>query len=57
MYLVEFENRILVLIQWAWSYFTFNRSARLITHCWRTVRPRGKHADITDHASDRESPG
>jgi NADH dehydrogenase len=25
------ENRILVLLQWAWSYFTFNRSARLIT--------------------------
>lgn len=25
------ENRILVLLQWAWNYFTFNRSARLIT--------------------------
>ena len=31
LYLVEFENRILVLIQWAWNYFTRNRSARLIT--------------------------
>jgi NADH dehydrogenase len=29
--LVEFENRILVLIQWAWNYFSRNRSARLIT--------------------------
>jgi len=29
--LVEFENRLLVLIQWAWSYFTRNRSAGLIT--------------------------
>ena len=29
--LVEFENRFLVLIQWAWNYFTRNRSARLIT--------------------------
>ncbi|MGE0827706.1 MAG: NAD(P)/FAD-dependent oxidoreductase [Candidatus Binatia bacterium] len=29
--LVEFENRLLVLIQWAWNYFTRNRSARLIT--------------------------
>jgi NADH dehydrogenase len=29
--LVEFENRLLVFIQWAWSYFTGNRSARLIT--------------------------
>jgi NADH dehydrogenase len=30
--LVEFENRLLVLIQWGWNYFTRNRSARLITH-------------------------
>lgn len=31
MYLVEFQNRILVLLQWAWNYFTWNRAARLIT--------------------------
>lgn len=31
MYIVEFENRLLVLMQWAWNYFTRNRSARLIT--------------------------
>ena len=31
LYLVEFENRILVLVQWAWNYFTRNRGARLIT--------------------------
>ncbi len=31
MYLVEFTNRILVFTQWAWNYFTRNRSARLIT--------------------------
>ena len=31
MQLVRFENRVLVLIQWAWNYVTFNRSARLIT--------------------------
>lgn len=31
MYLVNFENRILVLIQWAFQYVTFNRGARLIT--------------------------
>ena len=32
MYLIEFENRVLVLVQWAWNYFTRNRSARLITY-------------------------
>ena len=31
MYLVEFENRLLVLVQWAWNYVTRNRGARLIT--------------------------
>ena len=30
-YLIAFENRLLVLLQWAWNYFTWNRSARLIT--------------------------
>jgi NADH dehydrogenase len=31
MNLVEFENRLLVFLQWAWSFLTWNRSARLIT--------------------------
>lgn len=31
MFLVGFRNRIAVLIQWAWSYITFNAGARLIT--------------------------
>jgi NADH dehydrogenase len=30
MFLIEFENRLLVLIQWAWNYFTRNRGTRLI---------------------------
>jgi len=29
--LIGFRNRIIVLIQWAWSYFTYERGARLIT--------------------------
>jgi NADH dehydrogenase len=31
IYLIAFENRMLVLFQWAWNYLTRNRSARLIT--------------------------
>ena len=31
MYLVGFENRVLVLIKWAYNYVTMNRGARLIT--------------------------
>jgi NADH:ubiquinone reductase (H+-translocating) len=29
--LVGYQNRLLVMVQWAWNYFTRNRSARLIT--------------------------
>jgi len=30
-FLVGFRNRVLVLINWAWSYFTYQRHARIIT--------------------------
>ena len=30
-FLIGFRNRILVMIQWAWSYLTYGRGARLIT--------------------------
>lgn len=30
-FLIGFQNRVLVFIQWAWSYFTYERGARLIT--------------------------
>jgi NADH dehydrogenase len=30
-YLIEFDNKVIVLFQWAWNYFTRNRGARLIT--------------------------
>jgi len=31
VYLVGFRNRLLVLFDWAWSYFTYRRGSRLIT--------------------------
>ena len=30
-FLIGFRNRLAVMFDWAWSYFTFRRSARLIT--------------------------
>jgi len=30
-YIIEFENRMLIVFQWAYDYVTFNRGARLIT--------------------------
>jgi NADH dehydrogenase len=31
LFLIGFRNRLLVMIQWAWSYVTYERGARLIT--------------------------
>jgi NADH:ubiquinone reductase (H+-translocating) len=31
MYIVEFQNRVLVFVQWGFQYLTFSRGARLIT--------------------------
>jgi NADH:ubiquinone reductase (H+-translocating) len=31
VYIIQFQNRLLVMMQWAWLYLTFDRSARLIT--------------------------
>jgi NADH:ubiquinone reductase (H+-translocating) len=44
-FLIGFRNRLIVLIQWAWSYFTYERGARLITGeqslpSWEYVRKR-----------------
>jgi NADH dehydrogenase len=30
-YLIDFRNRLFVLFDWAWSYFTYQRGSRLIT--------------------------
>ena len=40
MYLVGFRNRISVLVQWAYSYFTYQRGVRLITRAEAEGRRR-----------------
>jgi NADH dehydrogenase len=51
-FLIGYRNRILVLIQWAWSYLTYERSARLITGS--TDLP-GWTNDPTPHKTDAAS--
>jgi NADH dehydrogenase len=51
LYLVEFENRLLVLVQWAWMYFTRNRGARLITGADALPLPL---SDSTKNTTDHE---
>jgi NADH dehydrogenase len=42
-YLIEFDNTLLVMTQWAWNYFTRKRGARLITEPWdKTEQQTGK---------------
>jgi NADH:ubiquinone reductase (H+-translocating) len=31
LYIVQFQNRLLIFVQWGWLYLTYDRSARLIT--------------------------
>jgi NADH:ubiquinone reductase (H+-translocating) len=50
LFLIGFRNRLLVFIQWAWSYVTYERGARLITGStnlpgWTSARPD----DASDH--------
>jgi len=38
-FLIGFRNRLFVLLSWAWSYFTFQRGARLITGVDKDLLP------------------
>jgi len=43
IFLIGFRNRVSVLLQWAWSYLTFNRGARLITFDYLMEAPEKRH--------------
>ncbi|MBK7351571.1 MAG: NAD(P)/FAD-dependent oxidoreductase [Gemmatimonadetes bacterium] len=45
-FLIGFRNRVLVMLQWGWSYFTYERGARLITWPWsgRPGEPAGRRS-------------
>lgn len=42
MYLVGFRNRVIVLINWAFNYFTYERGVRLITDKDWLISPQGE---------------
>lgn len=63
VYLVGHRNRAMVLLNWAWSYFTFKRGARLITfQAWKeseAPKPglaprRGDHSESPAEATPRK---
>jgi NADH dehydrogenase len=43
-YLIGFRNRLQVMVQWAWQYFTYQRGARLITNLG--AAPHGRPASL-----------
>jgi NADH dehydrogenase len=54
-YLIGFKNRILVLVQWMWSYVSYARGARLITETgWRPHRA-SPQPSLPEGARARES--
>jgi NADH dehydrogenase len=50
--IVQFQNRLLVLLQWGWSYVTRNRSARLITG--PSPFPLSRQCELSDALEARE---
>ena len=61
LFLIGFRNRLAVLIQWAWSYLTWQRGARLITGQVGAVldppgRPLGAPDDALPPAGEDRSP-
>ncbi|BCL36322.1 NAD(P)/FAD-dependent oxidoreductase [Nostoc sp. MS1] len=52
-FLIEFNNKLVVMIQWAWNYVTRNRGARLITG--REVPPTVKTVNNNSHYQPTES--
>ncbi len=51
LYLIGFQNRLLVLIRWAWSFFTHGRGSRLITG-----RPLVPPLEQPEPADEAEAP-
>jgi len=47
--LIEFENKLLVLIQWGWYYMSRNRAARLITNDLPFAEEREDERRATGH--------
>lgn len=51
MYIVEFQSRVLVFIQWGFEYLTFSRGARLITgSASETEADKQARADVGTYA-------
>lgn len=49
MFLIDFRNKVLVMIEWAWGFFTYNRAVRLITDRYYAQKKLQQYEE--EHAS------
>jgi NADH dehydrogenase len=54
-FLVGFRNRIIVFLDWAWAYITYDRDARLITERRRTSSNLGTYPSFPAGAASGET--
>src|SRR5262249_28838454 len=57
-YLISFRNRFVVLFNWAWSYLTYKRGARLITgeRAWERAQSLAARAELRETALSERPP-
>ncbi|GHO84463.1 NAD(P)/FAD-dependent oxidoreductase [Dictyobacter formicarum] len=53
IYLIGYENRLIVLLQWSWSYLSFQRRVRIITRSAWLALSRKKKAESGKHGGPR----
>jgi NADH dehydrogenase len=51
-FLIGFRNRFIVLFGWAWSYFTYDRGARLITGSLKQLARTQRAPDTREMARE-----
>jgi NADH dehydrogenase len=55
-FLIGFRNRVMVMLEWAWSYLTFSRGARLITGEGKYASPIARSAGLPAASTATASP-
>ncbi|MCT7952512.1 NAD(P)/FAD-dependent oxidoreductase [Ancylothrix sp. C2] len=55
-YLIEFDNKLVVMIQWGWNYFTRKRGARLITNPYLRTTPAGDGNSLNGMQAQKKEP-
>lgn len=55
-YLIEFDNKLVVMIQWGWNYFTRKRGARLITNPYLRTTPAGDGNSLNGMQTQKKEP-